>query len=208
MLESRGIQEVLHFTTNLGLTGILASRAIKSRKRIEKEEILEFILKPNVEIRKDPTWEDHISLSVTQINSNFFDYSKYKHPEVQWWCILSLDPAILTHEGVVFVTTNNIYPSARRGYGPSGFEQLFAPVVNGRYSERLQRSLEMPASFTTCDQAEVLYPGELSIEYLRTIYVAAEEDGDDVTAQFSALNLSIVDIAVAPERFNREMSML
>jgi len=43
----RKISEILHFTTNEGLLGILYSGALKSRQCLPQEKQLEYIYKPN-----------------------------------------------------------------------------------------------------------------------------------------------------------------
>jgi hypothetical protein len=47
----------------------------------------------------------------------------------------------------------------------------------------------------------VLYPCELSMEYLTKIYVATGEDHDEVKAQLAALRWRPVPVVIAPERF-------
>lgn len=202
VIEARGIQEVLHFTTHLGLVGILDSRAVKSRERLERNQRLEYILKLNTNRILDPDWIDYVNLSITRINTNLFDISSIRwHPDV-WWCVLSLDPTIMTHEGVYFVTTNNAYHQhLRRGQGAEALEAMFEPAVNGRYGKVICRTQGMPACCTTCVQAEVLYPRELSTEYLRRISVSEEEDQDDVYGQQHALGHPEVDVIVDSNKF-------
>jgi hypothetical protein len=196
VVKKRGIREILHFTTNHGLLGILASGKVKSRKRLKNDEQLEFILKENTPIVKDPKWIDYVNLSISRINRNLYEISSNRwHPEL-WWCILSFDPKILAYSGVHFVTTNNIYPAAIRGQGGDALENLFAPLVQGRYNDRIMRPPDLPLCCPTCRQAEVLYPGELSTEYLQRIYVENCENQDDAFAQFSALGHREISIVV------------
>ena len=202
-VRERQIGEVLHFTTNKGLLGILASRAIKARSRLESDKMLEFILLRNAAFRKDQAWLDYVNLSISRINSQFFSASGLWHRHRQvWWCVLSLDPVILTHPGVVFATTNNIYPSAERGEGGTSLLRLFSPQVVGRYGSLIRRRDGMPDCYTTCEQAEVLYPGEVSTEYLRTIYVVQHDDADDVHGQIEAVGHRRVDVVVHPGKFS------
>lgn len=202
VIEVRDIQEVLHFTTHLGLVGILDSKAVKSRKRLERNKRLEHILRLNTNRVLDPAWVDYVNLSITRINMNLFDISSISwHPDV-WWLVLAFDPIIMTHEGVHFVTTNNAYHQhLRRGQGPEALESLFEPNVKGRYGVTICRTHGMPACCTTCVQAEVLYPRELSTDYLRRIYVSKEEDQDDVYGQQNGLSHPEVDVIVDPNKF-------
>lgn len=203
IIDRREIKEILHFTTNLGLLGVLDSGKIKSRHRIKDDQRLEFILKLNTPLVRDGKWIDYVNFSISRINSNLFGISSNKWHSDMWWVILSFDPIILTHPKTTFVTTNNIYPAAQRGQGPASLEPLFANVVLGRYSTQICRTPETHSSVPTCEQAEVLYPGELSTEFLQTIYVSTEEHYDEVHAIISAIGHRTVDVICAPEKFNK-----
>lgn len=203
VIKSRNIREVLHFTTYLGLVGILDSKFVKSRERLPNDKRLEFILKLNASIRKDTAWLDYVNLSVSKINTTFFDISSGKwHPKV-WWCILSFDPVILTHDGVYFTTTNNIYPRVKRGQGVEALEEMFAQRVISRYDTIITRYPTTPDFCPTCIQAEVLYPGRLSTDFLQRIYVSTGEENDDVYSQISVLRHKDVPISIDPSAFGQ-----
>ncbi len=205
IIEKRSISGILHFTTHLGLVGILDSKFVKSRQRLPKDKRLEFILKPNASMRKDIAWLDYVNLSVSRINTAFFDISSERwHPEV-WWCILSFDPNILTHEGVYFTSTNNIYPSVIRGQGAKGLEEMFAQRVIARYGSIINRDPTTPDFYPTCIQAEILYPGELSTSYLQRIYVSTGEEQDEVYGQISALHHRDVPVSIDPRVFGHNL---
>lgn len=194
-IRRREIAEILHFTTHTGLLGILDSRALVSRQRLAANKRLEFILKVNAEYRKDTSWLDYVNLSISRINSNFLSASRKWHPDV-YWRVLAFDPVIITHEGVYFSTTNNFYPSAKRGWGEQGIEALFEKEVLGRYATPIRRGNDVPNSWPTCVQAEVLYPGQVSTDYLRRIYVSGHEEQDEVCAQLAAVDHPEVDVIV------------
>lgn len=203
LIERHGIQELLHFTTNKGLLGILDSRSLKSRARLKDSQRLEFILKLNTPIVKDPGWVDFVNLSISRINSPLFQISSgrwHTDPDI-WWCVLAFDPVIMTHDNVHFSTTNNIYPSKILGRGDEALERLFDQTVLGRYAFRHQRYEGMPTSHTTCEQAEVLYPGEISTKFLKCIYVSTEEDQDDVRGQLLAVDHPPIEVIVSPAVF-------
>lgn len=205
IIEYRGIEEILHYTTHLGMIGILDSKAVKSRFRLNHNQRLEYILKLNTPIVRDTNWIDYVNLSISRINTHLFNISSGRwHPNV-WWCILSFDPAILTHEGVYFTTTNNVYHSTvRRGRDSAALEAMFAPVVPwGYYGSKRTRKSNMPDSYPTCEQAEVLYPRELSTDFLQRIYVAEGEEVDEVNAQIAAVNHPVVSVSVNLEKFGR-----
>ena len=211
VLAERGIVEVVHFTTNRGVLGMFAKGAILPRRMLPEEKYLEHVYQPNAEVRKDPAWTGHVSLSISRVNKEFFGVSRHWHSDTEtWWAIVSLDPEILCHEDVVFVTTNNIYPARTRGKGADGLLSLFASPVPGYYGRATERVREMPANWTTDVQAEVLYPGPISTDFVRRIYVLSDEHGDLVASQYDILrsrgNLGDrrdeLPIDVRPDLFN------
>jgi ssDNA thymidine ADP-ribosyltransferase, DarT len=204
IVQRRGIKEVLHFTTNRGLVGILHSGNLKSRSRLERDKQLEFIVQKNATLRKDKAWLDYVNLSISRINKQFFGVSagRWHRDQDLWWCILAFSPSILSHEGVNFTTTNNIYTGVRRGIGPDALAAMFADAVVRWSGEVVHRPPDMPREFTTCEQAEVLYPGEIPISFLQRIYVATEEDSDEVYGQLKGLMQPDIEIVISPEKFN------
>ena len=197
------VVNVLHFTTMHGLVGILAAKAVKSRYRLPNEEYLKHVYKPNVSFRKDPAWLDYANLSIERINDWMFDASKRWHATAaNPWVVLSFHPRILAHPGVVFTTTNNIYPECRRAEGLAGFKQMFADHVRGRHHKIHDRNGKRPA-WPTDRQAEVLYPGQLSCRHVQRIYVQNEEDEEGVVGALRALGglVSQVQVLHAPEVF-------
>lgn len=187
-IERREIPEVLHFTTNLGLLGMLAGEGILSRKRLPDEKYLEHVYRPNANFRRDREWLDYVNLSISHINTEFFGHSERWHEDEDvWWCIVALDPAILTREGVLFATTNNMYSGCRRGGGEEGLESLFAEQVTLWSGHTIPRDPDLPSSQTTCHQAEVLYPQRVPLEHFRRIYVATPNHADIVGSQSEIL---------------------
>lgn len=179
IVERRGITEVLHFSTNHGLTGILGEGAVLSRQRLPESEYLEHVYEPNASVRKDAAWLDYVNLSISRINAEFFGHASRWHAHRElWWCALSFDPVVLSDDGVVFATTNNIYSGCRRSAGSDGLEALFAGTVRHWEGNNVGRPDDIPASWTTCHQAEVLYPKRLSCARLRRVYVATGAHAD------------------------------
>ena len=200
--QKRGITDVVHFTTTTGALGILASGAVKSRERLPEDKYLEQVYKPNAPFRKDVKWLDYVNLSIQRINDWMFGSSeRWHHDEDVSWVTLSFNPEILSHPGVVFTTTNNIYPRCKRSEGLEGFSQMFSDLVAGRYNSQHVRANKLD-SWTTDRQAEVLYPGELSIEHLQRIDVQTEDGWDRIHGMMGGLNLNM-DVLVrhAPEVF-------
>ncbi len=193
IIEQRNIEDIVHFTTNSGLTGVLASQHILSRARLKKDQYLEHIVYYNCEKRaKDIDWLDYVNLSITTVNMNLFGISRGKwHSAMDgWWCILSFSPEILTHPGVYFATTNNIYSSVKRKNGAEGLNDLFAKQIERWPGNIVSRGQDLQASQPTCNQAEVLYPQKLHIKYLRHIYFNNEDDlvaAESIVAVFKGL---------------------
>ena len=180
----RDVTSIVHFTTVKGLIGILASDAVKSRQHLPEDESVKYVFEPNaVDRHLDQLWHDYINLSVTAINLRMFRFSAREHPHAKW-VILEFGPEILGDRGVVFCTTNNIYPAASRGRGLQGFEPLFAPKVASWYGQPVTRSDRSPFQ-TTDPQAEVLYPYELSLKHLHTVTVADDDACEAVEAALS-----------------------
>ena len=198
--EARGVEEVLHFTTRPGALGILAVRAVRNCLQLRKDQYLEHVYRPNAPARKDGEWLRYVNLSISRINDWMFGSSVSWRPgSGGGWVIFSFRPQLLGDPGVVFATTNNIYPACRRGEGLEGFDSLFADVVLGRYQERHDRAGK-GSGWPTDRQAEVLYPGELSCEYLQRIDVQSEDALEAIVAAVAVLG-SEVPVRVAPEVF-------
>lgn len=198
--EERAISDVVHFTTTRGAVGVLAARAVQSRARLPEDKYLEHVYRPNAGIRKDEAWLDYVNLSISRINDWMFDASRRWHvADGNPWVVFSFASEILGHAGVVFATTNNIYPACRRAEGLAGFSRLFANSVIGRYGVQHDRKGKKPA-WPTDRQAEVLYPGKLSCEYLQRIDVQQEETVDSIHGMLGGLGLD-VPVRHAPEVF-------
>ena len=199
--DSRGITQVVHFTTVRGAIGILASSAVKSRSRLPKDKYLEHVYRPNASNRgKDLLWLDYVNLSIERINDWMFEHSESWHAaEDNPWVVLSFHPRILTHPGVVFTTTNNIYPACMRAEGLAGFSRIFSNEIRGRFGTRHDRTNKLDA-WPTDRQAEVLYPGELTCLHLQRIDVQVEESMATIHGILSGLGRRI-SVRHAPEAF-------
>ncbi len=53
IVKARGITEVIHFTTNHGMLGILVTNALLPNSKLKEEDTLAFIFKQNSETRKE-----------------------------------------------------------------------------------------------------------------------------------------------------------
>jgi hypothetical protein len=179
IVAKRSISEILHFTTNKGITGILATGLLKSRTLLPKDDYLEHIYEYNCSDRaRDMNWWEYVNLSITSVNRKLFDISsgKWHVNEDGWWCILSFSSEICCHKGVYFTTTNNMYSGVERSLGENGLEAMFASQITQWRGQTIIRQKELAINKPTCEQAEVLYPQQLSLEYLNKIYVENDEN--------------------------------
>ena len=182
-IQDRKIERIIHFTTNIGLVGILNTNLVKSRKGLCEDDYLSHIVHNNCLYRKDIEWIDFISMSIQEPNNMFFQYSsKWPHNRNFWWCVLSFKVEIITHAGVVFCTTNNSYDTVIRGSGVDGLKALYANRVAEKHPYFKVRDARTPPASTTSPQAEILYPRELSLDFLETIYFPNTKAEDDAMA--------------------------
>lgn len=188
----------MHYTTQKGVHGTIASGAILSRAQLDQDEYLEHIRK-GVWPRRDHRWIDHISLSVSSINDLLFRQSRANHPTL-WWAVFSVSPAVLNDADVWFTTTNNIFPSVKRGQGITGFEAIFADPVEGRYGKMYTRA-GLPHSQPTDRAAEVLYPQRISNDHVQHVYVGEAEHRRYVLAWCDALGHPELDVEIRPDIF-------
>ena len=209
IISDRRIERVLHFTTNRGLVGTLAQRSLLSRSRLHDEQYLEYVLHVNAARRpeaatdfdKEQDWLDYVNLSISEINRRYFRVSMHWHNNSDvWWCILSFDPEIMTHQHVFFATINNSYTLCKRNEGADGLESLFVGKIQRKLGWSVSRR-SRPSHLPTCEQAEVLYPGKVSTEYLRCIYVEKDNHHDVACGWLKEFNLNGVDVVVSPQTF-------
>ncbi|MCQ3018880.1 DUF4433 domain-containing protein [Pseudomonas tremae] len=204
LTAERGIESILHFTSNSGALGVFASRALKSRQRLNADQQLKHIFQPNARFRdKDVAWLDYANLSISQINTAFFKTcSGSWHKEKDFfWCILDFSPSIMLHDDVWFTTTNNIYTGVKRACGVEGLEAVFQPTTHQYQANYVRRPADHPSNLPTCYQAEILYPQELSTDYLQRIYVRCDNDTDELAGQMAATRHPQVEVVVRPELF-------
>lgn len=208
-IADTGIKEILHFTTERGLTGCAGSGEVLSRKALNVDQYLSFIASPVSSERreaqetfnKDEDWLDYINLSISEINTNYFNAAKHWFcGEDKWWCIMAFDPIILTHHKVYFTTTNNIYTSVLRIPGLAGLQAMFAETITRWRGNTISRN-GRPQNLTTCEQAEVLYPNPLNMNFLRSVYVHNQEQAASIHGTLRSFGFHSVNVIICPEKF-------
>lgn len=205
LIHERKITEVVHFTTNQGLLGILVEQLCKSRSLLAEDKYLESIYHENTKVRREhPKYWSYVNLSISEPNHGFLRISseKWWAAEDLFWAVLSFDPVIMTHPGVLFSPSNMGYDGVTPVRGRHGAEALFAERVAYGYGKtipRRDRDLHLP----TNPQAEVLYPDAVSTQHLQRIYVVTEEDAAKAHAIVSASGHDEIDIIVDTVTFGR-----
>lgn len=199
--RERGISQVLHYTSNKGMMGLICGGSLLSRQRVANDPELAFIFQSIWPI-KAPRWVDHISLSLSQINLDLFQRSCSNYPQF-WWAVLSFTPDILDDDDVWFTTTNNAYEDAcARGQGVEGFEAMFAcRVPYGYYGSVAHRGPTRPDAHPTHRAAEVLYPGALNFEHLQAVYVLQAQHRRLISAWCSAYGHPALPVEIRPDAF-------
>lgn len=201
-VATQEITEVLHFTTNSGLLGILASRYLKSRALLSEDQYLERLYTPNAQYRRDHNWIRYVNLSISAINTRFFTASGRWHAhEDLWWSVLAFSPSILGHADVIFTTTNNIYTGVSRAKGISGLKAMFDEEVLQYGSNVARRYPGMAKNLPTCPQSEVLYPTQVPTEFLERIYVDTSDHAAVAEAQCASVGHKDVEVIVSPAVF-------
>jgi hypothetical protein len=199
--RERGISQVLHYTSNKGMMGLICRGALLSRQRVADDPELAFIFQ-NIWPVKAPRWVDHISMSISQINLDLFQRSRSNYPQF-WWAVLSFTPDILDGDGVWFTTTNNAYEdTCERGQGLEGFEAMFADRISyGYYGSVAHRAASRSDALATHRAAEVLYPGELTFEHLQAVYVLEAQHRRLIGAWCSAYGYPQMPVEINPDAF-------
>jgi hypothetical protein len=204
-VAERGITEVLHFTTNHGLVGILASGALLSRDDLNAEDLLGSVRLLNCKIRRDPEWTGYVNMSISAVNNMMLSTSRGWHPLGDiWWAVLSFGPEILDDEGVVFTTTNNVYDDVvKRSSGIDGLRAMYGErIPYGYYGSAVPRFKSTPPDRPTHVQAEVLYPGRVDLSRLRAIYVPMDQHLDEIEGLMTSIpGAPRVPVSVRPEVF-------
>lgn len=190
-----GIEEVVHFTTHAGILGILDTRSLLPNAELKKEKRLEFILKLNNEQRKDPKFAVYNSMSITEPNRKFFEFSRNRHGKTGelWWCVLAFSPAIMEYPGVLFCSGNNTWPNTRREQGVNGLAGMFADPVPSTYDRWQARPPSRAPNVPTSLEAEFLYPGRISLEFLLRVYFECQDNADEFVAYARTLGVSLPD---------------
>ena len=159
---------------------------------------LEHIYYPNCATRRDSAWTGHVTLSLSDINASFFAICSGQptwHASMDgFWVIIDLDPTILTHAGVEFTTTNNMYSGVERGQGIHGLNGMFADPIRPyrplNVSPTIWRGPHLTDAQPTDAQAEVLYPDHVPASYIDRLIVRDGTHANELRAQMHVFRRS------------------
>ena len=193
---ARGIEEIVHYTTQRGVFGAIAKGAILSRPRLDEDDWLEHIFS-GIWDNNAKAELDNVHMSVGRINAYLLGRSKLQRPEM-WWCVLSFGIDILDEPGVQFTTVNNIWPRRLKGSGVAGFEGMFADSVAGRFEDVHHRTNHSPAE-PTHFSAEVLFPGQIALDRVQRVYVEKPEHAWSIRTHCNTFDRPSLDVRVQPD---------
>ena len=165
-LRERGVSQFVHFTSIDNLENILDEGLIP-RNALDSKGIS---YDANDKLRLDGS--DHVNLSITHPNIKLFYKIRRAHPE-RYYVVLSIRPDILlayTGDGDLsrysFTNTN---AAANRAM-PCNVERLFSGS---------NRPIEYKSEWTTDPQAEVLIPGPIPPQYIKSIILPSNYSADE-----------------------------
>lgn len=197
-VAARRIKYLLHFTYSESLDSILQA-GILSRQTMQ-------VKYSQFTYSDEHRYDDLREASCLSVDfPNYLMLYKYRQvkPDI---CILAIDVSVLWELPCLFTTVNaaralhNHRPSTMGGYaGISAFEKLFIDRDNHRVI------YDLPASFTTDPQAEVLVLNTIAPRYFRGIAFprcVSEDRRNAVLTSQEALSLaSFKDLSETPHRW-------
>lgn len=73
---------------------------------------------------------------------------------------------------------------------------MFDSPIYGRYNSEVLRTPNLADCSPTCPQAEVLYPQQVPLDFIRGIYVREPDHADAVHGMFSALDVAPIPVEI------------
>lgn len=176
LISKHRIEHLVHFTTTINLLGIYEYGSIIPRSAFDKlreedgvrysEDYLD-----HMDSQRFDGLMDYINLSVSHPNVYLLNSYKSRTNQLHYdWCVVLIDPVVMTQGGVLFSVCNAASKSAKTykvKQGDKGFLDLFRDEVvsNGRTHNRKGLLKQYPTDV----QAEVLVPGLIPIKYIQAI---------------------------------------
>ncbi len=151
--------------------------------------------------------KDFINCSIQYPNFWYYNKIKDNNPIFEDWCILYIDPLVITYDTTEFCSVNAA--TAHGAYIESGYD-AFADMysnkicVNGKYDRFRPKNklLNVP----TDDQAEVLVYKNIPRKYITGIAFKNEEIAKNKITQWEVMNFPKFNVYIAPDLFCRAVS--
>jgi hypothetical protein len=197
-VRERGISRLCHFTRSVTLPLIVERGEIAATSRLMQDE--RATCYPNDDQRLDGH-RTRVSCSIQYPNIWLLRKLQNRHPHVQDWIVLTIDPDSLWHDGTLFCPVNAATAWGKYiGTGLEAFDALFSASTPGRFS----RSPNHLASCPTDNQAEVLVAGGVPLDHVRCIVVPTEAQAQRERGRLQGKELRTAGfgIAVCPEFFS------
>ena len=197
--KQRGIENLIHFTKISNLKSILQNGLIGRAQLKEKNIQFDY----NDELRLD-NHQNSISLSISYPNYKmFYKYRKYRETEQFKWVILLLDPCILWELDCKFYRENAASNNSKSDAKRSDREKASALIEMFEDHKNIQRSqLEIPDSFPTDPQAEVLVLNDIPRKYIKCIHFYDRETLNSWRSQNNELEVQDIQFIVSHFFFN------
>ena len=166
-INNRHIDELVHFTYVDNLESILENGLLPVRDLYYNRINHYYNDENRLEGRRDA-----VCLSISFPNYKMF--FKYRHYDNDNWCVIGLDPSILYEKDCLFCITNaaSNYETRRNNYDKKnlrGLSKLF-------YDDGYRYEENIPLSYPTDPQAEVLVLDKIETPYINSIYFPSNND--------------------------------
>ena len=177
VIEKRGIEYLIHFTTTSNLSSILENRELMSRKILESNDLAFDIIDPN---RYDDI-KQYINLSLSGPNTEMFKAKRRDYKDRNW-CVLKIDPKHIYDRETRF-SYHNAAHTVKLQDGISGdlsqFKKLFKQKLDITNSygtlNVVTRDTQLLPKYPTCVQAEILVKDSIPLESILEVCFESKE---------------------------------
>ena len=193
-VDKRNITQVIHCTTINNLSGIMRYGIFSISKLKENEIAYEKLDNERFDNRKS-----YISCSISKRNTHYFAAKglSFKNGLIE----ITIDPKILFEKKCLFLYYNAasyqfIFMDEKSLMGVTPFRKMFDPLLKDPRKEQLGsfiRSNSTKLSETTKEQAEVMIPDSIELNYIISIKLNEKLLTEDIKLIFNQNNIEIID---------------